>query len=273
MTCAKMERVNPTKSVLSMLAPAVAIAIIPSTQTNAEYYIGATCQVNQQSIRLKLDKFDIQQRKEKGFRWGGDLILGYAYGSKVTIAGQIIASYCGKDIKHAVDITKSSADKSHFISDVSLRNRFRCGPEVLVGYSFGEGIRTFPYIILGYAIEFTQARGSMFAEQDSKKSVIYFGKESANVQGIQMPAVPKRVKFIPTPVLGFGARFYLLGRMFVGIDARCFAKTKREFKTSCTRIDPTGIFGATSTYVTTEEIKFPGKVTHYSVGLTVGVHL
>ncbi|MDR1208032.1 MAG: hypothetical protein LBJ89_01630 [Holosporales bacterium] len=259
--------------VFNMLAQAFAITIIPMPKANSGYYIGLTGQLNRQSLRVKSDKFDLHQLEKKSTRCGADLVMGYAYCSKLAIAGQVLVGYGGQDIKHAVDVTNTSAEKARLISDVSLRNRVRCATEVLLGFTIGNTIRTFPYVIIGGAIEFTQVRGSMFSEQDAKKSVVYFGKDSATVQGVQMPAIRSQLKLVPTPVFGLGTRLYLLGRMFVGVEARYFAKTKRELNTRCARIDPTGTFGPAYTSITTGDTKFPGRLAHYSVGITVGVHL
>ncbi|MDR0631567.1 MAG: hypothetical protein LBF66_03310 [Holosporales bacterium] len=264
---------------------AFAFAICPTHKANAEFYIGAAGQFNWQRPSIKWFNSssqwpDLPSQEKKITRIGADVVMGCIYSSGITLASQVIVGYGGKNIKHAVDVTNQSGttagttagttDSSHVISDVSLRNPLRCGAEVLVGASLGVAVRTFPYAILGYMVEYTQVRGSMFVEKDAKKSVIYFGKDAVTVQGIEMPAVRPLRKFVSTPVFGGGVRLSLMGKAFVGLEFRYFPRTSRNLMTQCTRIDPLGVFGTASTSLSTEKIKIPANLTHYSVGVVVG---
>jgi hypothetical protein len=252
----------------------IPVALVFQQFTNAStgYYIGGAVQLNRQFMQPQLKKFT--PGDDKVSRFGADIVVGYMYSCTVSVGGQITFGYGGKDLKHAEKITeKVNGGELHITPDIIMRNRFRCGAEVLAGMSFGSVIRTFIYGMCGCFVNTMQMRGSIFAEQGANKAVTYFGKDAATIHGIPMQKVAPLHKFIPTWSVGAGMRVYLFGRVFVGVEGRYFVKRKRGLKMKCAKVDQVGLLGEVVTPVTEKKVEVPTRFGHFSVGGVVGIHI
>lgn len=150
-----------------------------------------------------------------------------------------VSSYKLPYDNHDIDATFSSALK--------FNNRFGAGFEAQIGIpvSIGE-----IYMSGGVKIDFPKLRGDMSLsgnlgtgkDKVEGHATVYFGKDAAQINTFSFPKQTQKRNWLLSPTVGGGVRFFLLDRVFVGVDAKYFIPRTKAIKArySAAAKDPVG---------------------------------
>lgn len=235
------------------------------------YYVGLSGNLNRYIITPELTQnvFSGFNEKFKENRLGATFMAGYMYSLPkfFSLAGQVYFGLGGKELELHKNWTYNSSSKNYtFTSNFELRNRYYFGAEVLGGITLSNILI---YGLLGYQVRVMQTKGNIQALQDNEKMILFFGKSSQTIQGIDFPQIKPLHKFPSSLTLGIGGRIYLLKKFFIGIEGRYSIPKKHTLKTKYSLYDPHGIFGHTSTTTSEAKDKIDVKIKLKSLGVSV----